>query len=431
MRRKSLPTSPTLQRDSISDRSSVYDATIATVVALLIRVVYDWVALRGYRPESDAQMYLSLASSWAKHGDLLYSGPFGVVHPTAFRPPLYPILLGAFIGTGGPPLGIAEALNCFLGASAAGLTVVAARSIGAPRSVRLIAGGLAAAVPLIVVADGPPLSEPLARCLLLGAVIAYSNKRWATFGLLLGALILTRPATQVGAVILLLSVILVSGWRHAARAVVVLLLFLSPWVVRNITEVGSASLVTSNGFNLASAYNPSLSENKQWTDAIRDPELAVWRRGARTEAELDRQLGNQALAYLYRHPTLIPKHAVQNSRNLWNLSPTTNTELPDRVDGRNLAFLRRMRLVDRAFTVLGLVALATCCLWRITRLLPIAAVAMTAGPILILGVPRLADPGNSLACIALPLVAAKALALRRSGESGLKIAWSAPRRPAS
>jgi len=49
-----------------------------------------------YKPRSDANHYQAIASAFANGDGISARFPFTYLHPTAFRPPLYPALLGAF-----------------------------------------------------------------------------------------------------------------------------------------------------------------------------------------------------------------------------------------------------------------------------------------------------------------------------------------------
>ncbi|MDQ3980993.1 MAG: hypothetical protein M3314_15840, partial [Actinomycetota bacterium] len=70
-----------------------------------MRVLYVVIVLRDYAPVSDALHYHSLAAAIGDGGGFVHEFPFGYPHPTAFRPPLYPLLLGGLYALTGPKLG--------------------------------------------------------------------------------------------------------------------------------------------------------------------------------------------------------------------------------------------------------------------------------------------------------------------------------------
>ena len=74
-------------------------------VALAVRVVYVLVVLRGYVPQTDADHYHSMAKFIAAGEGVAHVFPFDFLHPTAWRPPLYPLVLGAVYGVTGSTLG--------------------------------------------------------------------------------------------------------------------------------------------------------------------------------------------------------------------------------------------------------------------------------------------------------------------------------------
>ena len=69
------------------------------------------VFLRNYHPQTDAQHYIDIATSVAHGHGFAADYPYGWVHATAFRPPLYPLLLGAAFAVFGVHLAVAQALN--------------------------------------------------------------------------------------------------------------------------------------------------------------------------------------------------------------------------------------------------------------------------------------------------------------------------------
>ena len=60
-----------------------------------VRLVYLLAFARTYTPRSDANHYQAIGKAFAQGDGIAGIFPFTFQHPTAFRPPLYPALLGA------------------------------------------------------------------------------------------------------------------------------------------------------------------------------------------------------------------------------------------------------------------------------------------------------------------------------------------------
>ena len=247
----------------------------ASAIALAARLGY-WALLGRRAPSSDAAQYAELARNLASgHGFSMYF-PQIYLHPTAFRPPLYPFLLAGAFRVFGSHVVVGQVLNVALG-----LVVVALAFL----LTRQLAGDRAATISALVVALYPPLiandvvllTEPLSLALLLGTLLALSHRRWAVAGVLCGLLILTRPSAQLLLVVVVVWVLWQLGWRRALGVTAVAGVVVMPWVVRNWVVMGSPVLVTSNGFNLAAMYSPQARESGGFVDAVADPRFGAYR----------------------------------------------------------------------------------------------------------------------------------------------------------
>ena len=117
------------------------------------------------RLTQDRDLYLGIANEMrAGHG---YATP-GSDPPqaTAFRPPLYPLILSL---TGGSRVGIAVLHLLLAGVMVVATGVVAERMVGRSRccglSAGLLAGGIVAVDPLLLLYSGQPMTETLCSCL--------------------------------------------------------------------------------------------------------------------------------------------------------------------------------------------------------------------------------------------------------------------------
>jgi 4-amino-4-deoxy-L-arabinose transferase-like glycosyltransferase len=304
--------------------------------ALLVRVVYCLTVLRHYVPQSDASDYYKIAVSVSEGRGISTTFPFGYEHLTAFRPPLFPALLGGVFWVTGPSLGVAQAVNVVLGCTVVGLlatftTLLAGRRAG------LIAGGLAAVYPPLLANDGPPLTESLALVLLLAGLLAVVRRRFLLAGLAIGLLVLTRPSAQLLVPVIGLWMVFTVGWRRAAVFAVAVAVVVLPWVARNEAVFGKPVLVTSNGFNLSAAWSDiSLAQGKP-ADPVYDPRFAFLHTGsAKTnEADLDANFRAEGLRGLKSHPTQVPRVLWRNARFLLDLH-LGRFNGAEQYDGRNL-----------------------------------------------------------------------------------------------
>jgi 4-amino-4-deoxy-L-arabinose transferase-like glycosyltransferase len=376
---------------------------------LAVEVTYCLTVLRRYRPLSDASHYLSIADSVSKGRGFASVFPYLWMHATAFRPPLYPLILGGLFTVTGTRVGVAQALNVALGCLVVILTaMVAARMAG--RAAGLAAGGLVAVYPPLLANDGVPLTEPLALALMLGVVLALMARQPATVGVLSGLLVLTRPSAQllVPVVAIWLGVVGVP-WRRVLVCVAVAGAVVAPWLVRNEIAFGKPVLVTSNGFNLAAVYSPLAIRTGHFIDPARDPRFAGVRDYARSsrnlnEADLDAAFQAEGLRGIREHPAAVPRIVAGNVGYLFDVRWRANDNA-ERLDGRNLA-LRHLTLpLVWLVTAAGLVGL-----WSARRRPGCGPVWLCAVYFTVVGVatvapPRLRAPVDVCCCVGVAFLA--------------------------
>ncbi len=302
--------------------------------ALVVRILYVVVVLPRYTPVSDALHYHSLAAAVGDGRGMVHRFPFGYPHATAFRPPLYPLLLGGLYAVTGAKLGAAQALNVALGTGVVVLAALLAWRMAGERA-GVVTGLLAAVYPPLVFNDGLPLSEPLGLLLLAATVLLLIDRRAAWAGVTSGLLLLTRPSAQFFFVVLTMWLVWRLGWRRAARFVVCATLVVTPWLVRNWVRLGTPVLVTSNGFNLNAVYSPEAKATGGFVDGFFDPRFAELRAGIRNEAKLDAALRRHALAELRRDPIHVVRIAPGGLQNILEPEPGRN-DVALVNDGRNV-----------------------------------------------------------------------------------------------
>jgi hypothetical protein len=350
------------------------------LLALTARVLYNAIVLADYTPVSDAHHYHDIARNLADGHGFASTFPFPDAEPqaTAFRPPLFPAVLGALYVVFGAHVGVAQALNVTLGIGVVVLAaLVTCRMAGVGAA--LAVGAVVATYPPLLANDGPPLAEPLSLCLLLLGVLLLVQNRPFAAGVATGLQVLTKPSAQGLVLVLAAWVVWHWGWRRALTFLAPAVLVIAPWVVRNGLVMDSPVLVTSNGFNLAALYSPQSKEADAWLDPVNDPRFDGVRReatAAEDEVALDEALRRIALDELRAHPFDLVERSARNAARSLDLPPGEN-DGAERLDGRCVPF--RYATLWLTWTVIG-AGLAGLVLARrapATRLLVLCAMYFT------------------------------------------------------
>jgi 4-amino-4-deoxy-L-arabinose transferase-like glycosyltransferase len=321
------------------------------VLALAVRVV-GVLATPGYLPQHDDRDYDRLACWIAHHGvppgdvpsfptktSCAETGPRGTL--TAYRPPLWPIALGATYAVA-EPLHVdrwtaGRLVQALLGTAIAVLTgAIAARLWN--RTTGLIALALTA-VFLPLVLDGLTLiSEPLFVALELGALLAalqFRHSGRARAAILAGVLVGLAALTRSNGALLALPLLLVIGTRSrasaaafAAAAVLVVL----PWTIRNAVVLHAfVPVSTESGPTLLGTYNPAARAvpgcTGCWVLLSKTPgeEALATRLKRLTEVQRDAESRRLALRFAERHPAYVLQVAWGNSVRLLELAGAGRT----------------------------------------------------------------------------------------------------------
>jgi hypothetical protein len=301
-------------------------ARLATAAPLLGRLV-------------DPDNYLRLAGALAAGQGFVWDG-----RPTAYRPPLYPLLLAplvAVFGGGGAPLGWAiSGLHAALGAATVGLTALTARRWGLGPGRTLVTAIVVAFDPVLVSQSRMVMTETLAAFLLAAslAALATPGPRGAALGgLALGLAALCRPSTLPAAGLIVVAAMLVGPGSRAGRisrgALVALatIAVLTPWALRNARVLGEPVWTTTHGgYTLALANNPTYyaevldgppgavwsgANQKRWFDAI-GPTVA-----GLSEPAADRRLRDNALALVRQRPRDFARATAARLSRFWSVIP--------------------------------------------------------------------------------------------------------------
>ena len=367
------------------------------MAAVAVRLAYWAIVHPRWRPNADADQYDRIARSLAAGNGYGLHFPELAQHPTAFRPPLLPLLLTPGHWLFGEALWPGRLLSVVVGSAVVVLAGVLAARIGGRR-----AGYLAALVvmfsPPLLANDTITLTEPLALALGLAAILLLDEGRTVQAGLAIGLLLLTRPNGYLVVAILALWAWRRLGIRSALGLVAVAACVVAPWMVRNRIQVGTWSLSTSDGFTLAAIYGAPSQRVGHFIDPVlaaewADPEVRL---SQFDEAVWNATLTQRAIDGFTDNPGYVRHIAWHNARGYFELQPELNT-FAETNDGRRLGLLPLTRPVFYVTTVLGLIGLARH--WRDHRVRVIAAITAqyVVLSLLLVAPPRLRAPFD-LAC---------------------------------
>jgi 4-amino-4-deoxy-L-arabinose transferase-like glycosyltransferase len=280
----------------------------------------------GYVPRHDDRAYLLHALALDRtHAYPVYHLA-GHTVPTAYRAPGWPFVLAIVHAVGGDGLLAPRLVLAALGAAVvAGVGAVAAEIWG--RRTALVAMGIAAVSPVLVVFGASLLSEPLFAALALASMACALHARgragWAVAaGVLAGGAALTRPE----GLFLVLAVALCAGGRRAALAVaVVAVLCVVPWTVRNALVMHAfVPVSTEAGNTLAGTYNQRSLHDARWRDP-RLSDLYPAQRAAHRgdEVGVDTALLHAVGRWVLDHPLYPLRVAYENGQRLTGAVPTS------------------------------------------------------------------------------------------------------------
>ncbi|WZO99862.1 dolichyl-phosphate-mannose-protein mannosyltransferase [Isosphaeraceae bacterium EP7] len=309
--------------------------TLIVAAALLLRL--GLLAMQSGRPMEDPDNYLPLARSLAEGRGLSLNG-----RATAYRPPLYPLVLAPLVAGLGDRLswGVA-ALHLALGAGTVLLTNRAALGMGLSPSRALVAASLVAFDPVLAVQCRSVMTETLAA-LLVACSLAATTRPGLRGGFLggvaFGLSALCRPSLLPGAALVTCaSAALGPGDLRArlARSTAMALatmLTIAPWAARNLAAVGEPVFTTTHGgYTLALANNPAY-----YAEVVDGPPGSVWSGPGQadwfgqitaatyhmTEPQADRWLRASALATIRADPRAFARSAVAREGRFWGLAPS-------------------------------------------------------------------------------------------------------------
>jgi len=302
--------------------------------AVAVRVA---VMLNGLGRLDDPDNYLGLARSMAGGHGFALAGRL-----TAYRPPLYPIVLVPLVGIlPGPvlPWGVG-ALHLALGAGMVVLVHRTARRWGLSPGRALVASGLVGFDPVLVAQSRSVMTETPAAFLVAATLAGLSvpGARGAVLGGLgFGLSSLCRPSLLPGAGLAALAGLMFGPGGVKARLgrsmilVAATVATLAPWTWRNIRVFGEpVATTTHGGYTLALANNPVYL-----ADVLDGPPGAVWSgpnqqawfdevarsTAGMTEPEADRALRDRAWSFARERPGGFLRASLARLGRFWGLAP--------------------------------------------------------------------------------------------------------------
>lgn len=369
-------------------------------LALAVRLV-TVIASPGYAPLLDARDYHQHAASIASGAGYPPTQLAPAGGSSAFRPPLYPALLGTTYVVTGPDPAAGRVLGCFLGALSAlllylvGLHLWGRRAGGA-------AGFIAAVFPPLVWQSTLLLTETLFAALAVGALLAavlFRRSPRTTLAVAAGVLCGLTALTRANGLLIVLPVAgavwtgrpLFSRRALGAPAAVLVaaMLTLSPWTVRNAEQLNAfVPLTTQGGFALAGTYNPSADQDPVarglWRAPFADPgAAALLKRPDLDEPQLSGRLRQRSLDYVRAHPSYPWEVLALNSARILHPAGSPWLDLPASRE-LNLSESRFRLMTLSLYPLLALVALGVVVARRrpVGRRIPWWLWATTAGMLL-------------------------------------------------
>ena len=360
---------------------------------------------RHYRPMSDANHYDGIARNIASGRGFTHLFPGLTLHATAFRPPLYPSLLGLVYRLTGSRVGAGMALNLVLGAAAAIALYTLVHDIAGERAA-ILAGVFFALYPPLLANNVALLTEPLGMVLLFGSMWALlRGNAWVT-GILGGLFALTWTSGQLYCVIVAGWALVHLGWRSALRLSLAGVAIVTPWCVRNEIRLGTPSINTSNGFNLTATYSVEANSKKTYfVDETIDPrfDTLAWRSVQQHEAQWDSRLRQHGVDGFLANPGHAFTLIHHNLGEMLERKPS-DVRLADSVDGRSRTVRDIGGHLFPLVSGLGLLGLFLTRRRRGMRLLAGATTYFVVLDLLTIMAPRLRGVFDAACCVGLAML---------------------------
>ncbi len=338
----------------------------------------------------DRDAYLGIAAGIADGRG--FSSPGSSV-PTAYRPPLYPICLGAGLTCFQTSV-VVGGINIIAGLLAVWLTARAGSRLNfGPK--RFLAALIVAIDPLLVWYTCQPMTESLCTflatfwlCSMISSPTGNHREvaiRQLLIGLSFGLLVLCRPTFWLIAALYALawiamlrrndvenptsrSIPVLSGWIWSS---ITALCVVAPWLIRNWFVFGVPILTTTHGgYTLLLGNNPVFYQEvvqQRWGAVWKQESLSNWQ--AELESNIEKDLGHQssevqrdrwysgqAKQHILATPRLFAAAVVHRIRSLWNIVP--QGDATDQVGGWGISIVGWFYSLILTAGLIGLVTIS-------------------------------------------------------------------------
>lgn len=322
------------------------------------------------RLSADPDGYRALAVNLAEHGVL-----GRVRQPSAYRPPLYPVLLTPCVAGAWKPETAIAALHFALGLATVWITVRLGRRWGLG-GFSFLAGGLVACDPILLHHSTLVMTETLATFLAvvsLAVVSAAAEAKGRTRTVLAGLAGASFALAALCRPVFFLSLLFTAAalaaiqtsWRQRLHVVaamgVAASVVLLPWATRNFFQLGKPIVTTTHG-----GYTLLLANNPMYYEFLRTaPGRSVWSaaeldallRQSRLPDEVSNDRHEYELAWqtIRRHPGMFLYASLLRLGSLWGVLPHATAQ-PESSAARSV----RYAVAGWYIAVFGLAVAAVC-----------------------------------------------------------------------
>jgi hypothetical protein len=287
-------------------------------VALIVRLAVI-AATPHYVPRHDDRDYDRLAWAMASGDGYPPVRIHGRDYAVAYRPPLWPAVLGAGYAVTGHRVLFGRIETALLGAfGVLALAWVAGELLG-PRAAWWAGAIGAVYLPLVLMAS--VLESETLFVLVALLALGFALRGWAVAaGVAVGLAALAR----VDGLILLAGVLPLIGLRRAPVVLLACALAIAPWTVRNAIQLHAfVPVSTESGATLAGTYNAASMHDRfapgSWVLLRHTPDLRVIESHMAPLAQ-DRALREAALDFVQRHPWYPAEVFAENARRWLDLA---------------------------------------------------------------------------------------------------------------
>ena len=330
------------------------------IVAVALALRLGIVVLRSPDLHTDPDAYVALATTMVETRGL--NSP-GTTVPTAFRPPLYPVVLASLMILGLTPAAAVCVTALFSGAVVTIAVWWCARVLGMRSASCVTAAALVAFDPLLLRYSPVPMTETLTAALLMVALLqmhkliaaSADDNRAAAAGRLKSAMMAgvafaaagyCRPVCFLTCGIVTAGLVIqsffssrdtgrrISRIRVAALPAVVAAVLLIPWIVRNAVQLNAFIPLTSHG-----GYTLLLGNNDVfYREVVRVPGQPVWTEnslntwqhelhaellqdGVTSESAQDEWMYHRAKRDILAAPDLFARACLLRWKRFWGIQP--------------------------------------------------------------------------------------------------------------